>query len=137
MFKGGPRFGAPNTQMVEMYEGVSHPEKPYNERLVSALTGKLLLIHNMRSHFPTEMTLQLADALQKQQKEFDMFLEVSGEHAVTSNGLHRTWDYLVKNLLQLEPPTSIQVKSINESLAPVVNRYLAQHPQYDFPGHPE
>lgn len=99
------RYGV--ASLVEMYEGVKVPERPYTDELLSSLTGKLLLIHGMRDTCtPPETTMQLADGLQKSGMAFDMMLEASGEHIVTSYGLRCTWDYLVKHLLNEEPPST-------------------------------
>ena len=103
-----PRFGIPS--IVEVYEGATPPDRPYTDDQLTALKGKLLLIHGLRDVFaPPETTLQLADALQKANKDFDMILEPEGIHIVSSYALRRTWDYLVTHLLKMEPPESFTV----------------------------
>ena len=103
-----PRYGLGSA--VEMYEGITPPKKPYTQKMISKLQGKLLLIHGSRDLVvPQETTLQLADALQKANKDFDMILEPEGMHIVSSYALRRTWDYLTTHLLKLEPPKSFKV----------------------------
>ena len=102
------RYGI--ASMVEMYEGMRSPERPYQDKLVSSLQGKLLLIHGLKDlDAPPETTLQLVGALQKANKDFDMILEPEGIHIVSSYALRRTWDYLVTHLLKMEPPESFTV----------------------------
>ena len=58
------RYGIPNTSIIEMYEGERRAERPYDDDLLSALKGKLLLSHGLRNSHSPEMTLQLVEALQ-------------------------------------------------------------------------
>ena len=102
------RYGI--ASMVEMYEGVKVPQRPYTDELVKSLQGNLLLIHGLCDLDASPLaTLQLADALQKANKNFDMILEPEGIHIVSSYALRRTWDYLTRHLLGLEPPKSFKV----------------------------
>ena len=108
-----PRFG--KASVVEMFEGASPPRRPYSDKLVSSLRGKLLLIHGMRDVLaPPETTLQLVDALQKAHQDFDMILEPQGTHCVTSHALLQSWNYLVRHLQKVEPPTSFEITTGHE-----------------------
>ena len=126
-----PRFGFPTSPVVEMYEGVKPAEKPYDDRLLASLKGKLLLIHGLRSSKPPAMTLQLISGLLEKQKNVDMLLEPLGIHCVTSNGLHSTWDYLVRHLLNISPPKNFEVTSVMYRLLPEIQEASEKHPQYD------
>lgn len=126
-----PRFGFPTSPVVEMYEGVKQADKPYDDTLLEALEGKLLLVHGLQSSKPPAMTLQLISGFLEKQKSVDMLLEPLGIHCVTSNGLRCTWDYLVRHLLKISPPKNFQVISVMYRLLPIILGASQKHPQYD------
>ena len=101
--------------VVEMFEDpyaglvVNYPED-----LVSALEGKLFLVHGMLdTEVPPTSTLRLIEALQRANKDFEMLLLPSDHHDMSSYALRRIWDFLVRNLLKHEPPKEF---SLTQSL---------------------
>lgn len=97
--------------MVEMFEATDRPPKtPYAEALVASLQGKLLLIHGMLDSItPPEATFLLIDALQQENKDFDMLLLPNDGHEISSYALRRTWDYLVTHLQGVKPPKAFKL----------------------------
>ena len=81
-----------------------------NAKLAANLKGKLFLAHgDVDDNVPPSLTMQLVDALIKANKSFDLLLVPGKDHslAMVSGSLYlqrRKWDYLVKNLLGVEPP---------------------------------
>lgn len=126
-----PRFGFPATPLVEMYGGVKRAPSLYNAETIASLQGRLLLTHGLRSSRPPEMTLLLVDALQKQQKDFDLLIEPAGVHFVTSNTLHRVWDYLVRHLLHAEPPKDFELVNCGDRFEKELQKSLEENSQYD------
>jgi hypothetical protein len=57
------------------------------------------------------MTLKLADALIKANKDFDLLVVPNADHAVVFHPyvVRRKWDYFVRNLLGATPPENYQV----------------------------
>jgi dipeptidyl aminopeptidase/acylaminoacyl peptidase len=75
------------------------------------LQGKLLLlVGELDENVDPASTLQVANALIKANKTFDLFVFPGGEHGVgrrgrlTYYGNNKQWDYFVHNLLGVEPP---------------------------------
>ena len=75
------------------------------------LQGKLLLlVGELDENVDPASTFQVANALIKANKTFDLFVFPGGEHGVgrrgrlTSYGNNKQWDYFVHNLLGVEPP---------------------------------
>ncbi len=75
------------------------------------LQGKLLLlVGELDENVDPSSTFQVANALIKANKTFDLFVFPGGEHAVgrrgplTYYGNHKQWDYFVHHLLGVEPP---------------------------------
>ena len=63
------------------------------------LKGKLLLIHgDMDCNNPPAQTLRLADALVREQKDFDLIMVPEAGHQMPPHIMRRTWDYFVRNL---------------------------------------
>ena len=82
-------------------------------KMADNLQGKLLLIQGMLDpYFQPAGAFQLVDALVKENKDFDLVLLPNGGHAWDTNryGLRRIWDYLVKHLLEIEPPSEFRLK---------------------------
>ncbi|TQK30476.1 dipeptidyl aminopeptidase/acylaminoacyl peptidase [Arthrobacter sp. SLBN-53] len=80
-----------------------------NASLAENLQGKLLLIHGeLDDNAHPYMTMRLADALIKADKDFDLIMIPGAEHALIGRQhyfLRRTWDYFVRHLHGSEPPT--------------------------------
>jgi dipeptidyl-peptidase 4 len=87
---------------VEGKQAISNPA------LAANLTGKLLLIHGeLDDNAHPYMTLRLADALIKADKDFDLIMIPGAEHALIGRQhyfLRRTWDYFVRHLHGTDPP---------------------------------
>lgn len=96
---------------AEMFEGTNLQLKsPYPESLAALLQGKLLLIHGMLdSVTPPVATFRLIDALQQNNKDFDMLLLPNEGHDIPSYALRRTWDYLVEHLQHQEPANAFNL----------------------------
>lgn len=82
----------------------------YPESLVGNLSGKLLLMHGMLdTTSPPACTFRLIAALEKANKDFDMILLPTAAHAIPRYLVRRAWDYLIRNLLEKEPPKEFQL----------------------------
>lgn len=90
-----------------------------NPLLVDRIKGKLFLLHgDMDSNVLPSQTFQLADALIKANKDFEMLIVPNGGHGLLildAYPLRRAWDFLVRNLMQAEPPAGYNLKA---TLAP-------------------
>ena len=92
----------------DKYNGLNHQalgnELP--EECAQNLRGKLLLIHGLLNWCcAASGTFRLVEALQKANKDFDMLVLPNHGHEMSNNYLtRRTWDYLVENLLKIQPP---------------------------------
>jgi dipeptidyl aminopeptidase/acylaminoacyl peptidase len=96
----------------EMYEDVHGPDaaRQYPEEMVENLRGKLLLIGGMLDYItPPAAIFRVVEALQKANKDFDLLLLPSLEHDISGYVLRRIWDYLVLNLLAIEPPSEFKL----------------------------
>ena len=94
------------------YEGISGPpaNQKYPEELVENLTGKLLLLHGMLDRTtPPATVFRLVEALQKAYKDFDMVMLPNVGHDLSGYVTRRAWDYLVKNLLETDPPKDFKL----------------------------
>ncbi|MBL8265628.1 S9 family peptidase [Steroidobacter sp.] len=84
-----------------------------NSRHVAGLRGKLLLAHgDLDDDVPLVNTMQLADALIKANKDFDLLIVPGTNHS--SLGSHpyfirRQWDYFVQHLMGAQPPADFRV----------------------------
>lgn len=91
----------------EMFEGLYGPDgkHQYPEAMVENLEGKLLLIDGMLdTTTPPACLFRVIEALQKANKDFDLLLLPNHGHGFSSYVTRRIWDYLVKHLLDAEPP---------------------------------
>lgn len=98
--------------MGEKYEGLKCPpqDEQYPENKVGRLVGKLLLMHGMIDRCtPPAGTFRIVEALQKSNKDFDLILLPNFEHDVSGYLIRRAWDYLVRNLLESEPPKEFRL----------------------------
>ncbi len=76
-----------------------------NAAIAKNLKGKLLLMHgDMDSNVSPALTLQVADALIKANKDFDLMIIPNLGHAWGDYGMRLTWDYMVRNLMGATPP---------------------------------
>jgi dipeptidyl aminopeptidase/acylaminoacyl peptidase len=84
-----------------------------NARLAERLQGRLFLIHgDMDDNVHPAMTLQLADALIKANKDFDMLIVPNANHEMSGAEAYftrRRWDYFVRHLLGAQPPKDHQI----------------------------
>jgi dipeptidyl aminopeptidase/acylaminoacyl peptidase len=84
-----------------------HYREQSNVTHASKLQGKLLLIHGeLDDNVHPAATMQLADALIKAGKDFDLLIVPGATHNLSRNPyvIRRTWDFLVRHLHGLEPP---------------------------------
>ena len=80
------------------------------QSLANNLKGKLLIIHGMKSPSVTvAQAFSLIDALQKENKDFDMLLLPNDGYGSSSYTVRRCWDYFVTHLLGAEPPTCFEL----------------------------
>ena len=87
-----------------------------NPLLAANLEGDLLLITgDLDDNVHPAMTLKLADALIKANKDFDLLVVPNADHAVSLHPyvIRRKWDYFVHNLLGAEPPAEYQIGGLN------------------------
>jgi dipeptidyl-peptidase 4 len=79
------------------------------------LTGHLLLAHGtMDANVPPYQTMLIADALIKANKDFDLLMIPNANHgygAASNYMTRRRWDYFVKWLLHVEPPTGVDLST--------------------------
>lgn len=84
-----------------------------NMELAANLEGKLLLAHgHVDDDVHVALTLQLADALIKENKDFDLFIHPTRNHKdLWQDGYmtRKTWDYFVEHLRGEEPPMGVKV----------------------------
>ena len=86
---------------------------PELEDFAGNLQGKLLLIHGMLEDVMTPaMVFRLVEALQKNNKSFDMLLLPNLGHGTSSYIIQRSWEYMVEHLLGEEPPEDFKLVSI-------------------------
>jgi dipeptidyl-peptidase-4 len=100
---------------AETYDGPYDPTDPASDGrlssldLVEGLAGQLLLIHgDMDENVLLGGTARLVDALVSADKDFDMLVVPGMDHGrfgATGYVTRRTWDYFVRHLLRLQPPT--------------------------------
>ena len=76
--------------------------------LADRLRGKLLLIHGeMDDNVTPHLTMRLVDRLIAANRDFDLLIVPGAEHGLVGYEAYctrRNWDYLVRHLLNLEPP---------------------------------
>ncbi|MBQ4810179.1 DPP IV N-terminal domain-containing protein [Pseudoalteromonas luteoviolacea] len=96
----------------EMWMG--YPETPEwdaqsNLNWAKHLQGKLLIAHGeLDTNVHPAATIQLADALMKANKDFDLMIYPNMGHVLDKNPyfVRQRWDYFVRHLLGMEPPKS-------------------------------
>ena len=100
----------------EKYESLSGPivDFAYAENLVDKLQGKLFLMNDMLYFIaPASGVFRVVDALQKANKDFDLLLLPNPNQSYL---IRRTWDYLVKHLLETEPPKEFKLTTIFDGM---------------------
>jgi len=101
----GEKYNGLNVDTYANQSNAYHAEK---------LEGKLLLVHGeMDDNVHPCATLQLVDALIKNNKDFDMLIMPNQNHRSTFDHpyyMRRQWDYFVINLLNKTPPTNYHIK---------------------------
>jgi len=102
----GERYQGPYTRI-----GTSdNYEAEANYKYAANLKGKLLLMTgDMDCNNPPAETLRLADALQKEGKDFDMLVVTDAGHQRSTYAIKRAWDYFVRYLLGIAPPAGFQM----------------------------
>ena len=89
-------------------DGTGH--YPALEEFAENLQGKLLLVAGMLdSMIPVSETFRIIAALQAANKTFDMLVLPKDGHVMSSYAVRRSWDYLVKHLLEKEPPVDFKL----------------------------
>ncbi|MEU2084750.1 DPP IV N-terminal domain-containing protein [Streptomyces albus] len=113
--------------LAETYHG-PHDETDHavlsNAEEAEALAGRLLLVHGgLDDRVPPQVTLRLAERLIVLGKDFELLLVPDAEHLYFGYEHHvtrRKWDFLVKHLLDAEPPAGHRLPPVPvdmESLA--------------------
>ncbi|MGF6419829.1 dipeptidyl-peptidase-4 [Stenotrophomonas sp. AN71] len=82
-----------------------------NAALAGNLRGHLLLVYGeLDENAPPALTLQLAAALNKAQREYDLLYLARQDHELFRNDAtytHRMWDYFVRHLSGQQPPDTV------------------------------
>ena len=84
-----------------------------NQLLAKNLKGKLLLAHgNLDNNVPPYNTLLVVDELIKANKDFDLIIFPNKRHGFGDQSnyfMRRKWDYFVKHLKGLNPPSNFSL----------------------------
>ncbi|SEL47234.1 Dipeptidyl aminopeptidase/acylaminoacyl peptidase [Pseudoxanthomonas sp. GM95] len=95
-------------------DGKGNYDSQANASLASGLKGHLMLVHGtMDDNVPPYLTLLVADALMKANKDFDMLMIPNVHHgygAMTAYVARRRWDYFVRYLAGGTPPAQFDLK---------------------------
>lgn len=90
-----------------------------NAAIAKNLKGKLLLMHgDMDSNVSPALTLQVADALIKANKDFDLMIIPNLGHAWNDYATRITWDYMVRNLMGATPPKEYAMPKPSDGVTP-------------------
>ena len=90
------------------YEQGDNYDKQANQLLAENLEGKLLIAHGMMDgNVPPTNTLLVVDALIKADKDFDLMVFPNAGHGFGNSRyfMNMRWDYFVKHLKGIVPPT--------------------------------
>jgi dipeptidyl-peptidase-4 len=100
----------------ETYQGMPQGDNylaQANPLLAANLKGKLLLMTgDLDDNVHPMLTMRMADALMKANKDFDLMIVPNANHG-SAGSLYfqrRRWDYFVKNLMGIEPPKEYLLK---------------------------
>lgn len=94
-----------------------HYEEQSNVTLAGNLTGKLFLIHGEMDTnvYCSASTMQLADALIRANKNFDMLIVPGAGHGFGGTYVtRRMWDYFVRHLQGVEPPRDYRLSTAGD-----------------------
>ncbi|AGI09760.1 S9 family peptidase [Xanthomonas citri] len=95
-------------------DGTSNYDDQANANHASKLKGRLMLVHGtLDDNVPPYLTLLVADALIKANKNFDMLMLPNAKHGygdLTPYVTRRRWDYFVQYLLGATPPAQYQMQ---------------------------
>ena len=98
--------------LVENEDGTTNYDNQSNILLAGNLKGKLLLAHGlMDGNVPASNTLLLVEALVAANKDFDLVVFPNGNHGFgrgRTYWMRKRWDYFVRHLLGVEPPTEYE-----------------------------
>jgi dipeptidyl-peptidase-4 len=101
----GERYQGP---LVKNPDGTDNYTIEANQTHAAGLKGRLLLIHGtMDNNVPPYNTYLVVDALIKANKDFDLLMIPNAGHgfgAASNYVMRRRWDYLVRHLLDADPP---------------------------------
>ncbi len=106
-----------NACWVERYNGEyikDTYDKQDNSKLVSNLSGKLLLIHgDLDDNVHMSNTMRVVNELINNNKDFDMLIVPNQYHDVSKNNyvIRKKWDYFVKHLLCEDAPKEYAIEN--------------------------
>jgi dipeptidyl aminopeptidase/acylaminoacyl peptidase len=104
-----------NTQWMGWPIGPEYTEQS-NVTLAGNLQGKLLLAHgDVDENVPVSATLRLVDALIAANKDFDLIIMTNRNHGFGADPyfVRRRWDFFVKHLLGVDPPSDFKITEQN------------------------
>ena len=88
-------------------------EAQANSSLAANLKGKLFLVHGeLDDNVSPVLTMQLVDALVRENKDFDLLILPGANHGLGATEPYftrRKWDYFVRHLLGVEPPADYRI----------------------------
>jgi len=100
-----------------------------NASLVKNLKGKLLLAFgDLDDNVQPALTVQLIDALEKANRDYDLLLVPNANHAFSLTStyfMRRRWDYFVTHLLGQTPPPNYEIAPVDARGFARVMRSLA------------
>jgi dipeptidyl aminopeptidase/acylaminoacyl peptidase len=100
--------------LVKNADGTDNYDAEANQNYAKNLKAHLLLAHGtMDTNVPPYQTYLVADALIKANKDFDMLMLPNQNHGYGSASaymMRRRWDYFVRWLQGVEPPTEHQMR---------------------------
>lgn len=100
----------------EKYEGLVEGDnylEQVTSRLAMNLKGKLLLAYgDLDDNVSPALALQLVDALIKANKDFELLVLPNRNHLANFDPyfIRREWDFMVRNLLHIEPPQGYEIE---------------------------
>jgi dipeptidyl aminopeptidase/acylaminoacyl peptidase len=99
--------------LVRNPDGTDNYDAEANQNFAKNLKGRLLLAHGtMDTNVPPYQTMLIVDALIKANKDFDLLMIPNANHgygAASNYMMRRRWDFFVKWLLGVEPPTEYRI----------------------------
>ena len=99
--------------LLTIADGATNYDDQANQNMAKNLKGKLLLAHGaMDDNVPPSNTLLVVDALIKANKDFDLIIYPNKRHGygdMSNYMTRRRWDYFVKHLKNIDPPTGFSL----------------------------